>query len=164
MLDENGDPIRLEKAMMSDSIATVCGAVFGTSTVTTFVESSAGVAAGGRTGLTSLVTSLCFIVCLFLTPLASIIPSCATAPALIFVGVLMMKNFSKVDMDDIASAVPAFLAMVMMILTYSISNGIGIGCIAYTIITLCTGRYGKKDIMVTVIALLFAIKFAFVTM
>lgn len=164
MLDEDGDPIRLEKAMMSDSIATVCGAVFGTSTVTTFVESSAGVAAGGRTGLTSLVTSLCFIVCLFLTPLASIIPSCATAPALIFVGVLMMKNFSKVDMDDIASAVPAFLAMVMMILTYSISNGIGIGCIAYTIITLCTGKYGKKDIMVTVIALLFAIKFAFVTM
>ena len=76
----------------------------------------------------------------------------------------MMKNFSKVDMDDIASAVPAFLAMVMMILTYSISNGIGIGCIAYTIITLCTGKYGKKDIMVTVIALLFAIKFAFVTM
>lgn len=164
MLDEDGDPIRLEKAMMSDSVATVCGAVFGTSTVTTFVESSAGVAAGGRTGLTSLVTSLCFIVCLFLTPLASIIPSCATAPALIFVGVLMMKNFSKVDMDDIASAVPAFLAMVMMILTYSISNGIGIGCIAYTIITLCTGKYGKKDIMVTVIALLFAIKFAFVTM
>lgn len=164
MLDEAGDPIRLEKAMMSDSIATVCGSVFGTSTVTTFVESSAGVAAGGRTGLTSLVTSLCFIVCLFLTPLASIIPSCATAPALIFVGVLMMKNFSKVDMDDIASAVPAFLAMVMMILTYSISNGIGIGCIAYTIITLCTGKYGKKDIMVTVIALLFAIKFAFVTM
>ena len=164
MLDENGDPIRLEKAMMSDSVATVCGAVFGTSTVTTFVESSAGVAAGGRTGLTSLVTSLCFIVCLFLTPLASIIPSCATAPALIFVGVLMMKNFSKVDMDDIASAVPAFLAMVLMILTYSISNGIGLGCIAYTIITLCTGKYGKKDIMVTVIALLFAIKFAFVTM
>lgn len=164
MLDENGDPIRLEKAMMCDSIGTVCGAVFGTSTVTTFVESSAGVAAGGRTGLTSFVTSLCFLICLFLTPLASIIPSCATAPALIYVGVLMMKNFSKVDMDDVASAVPAFLAMAMMVLTYSISNGIGIGCIAYTIITLFTGKYTKKDIMVTVIAALFAIRFAFITM
>lgn len=164
MLDENGDPIRLEKAMMCDSIATVSGAVFGTSTVTTFVESSAGVAAGGRTGLTSLTTALCFFVCLFLAPLASIVPSCATAPALIYVGVLMMKNFAKVDMEDVASAVPAFLAMIMMVLTYSISNGIGIGCIAYTIITLCTGKYSKKDIMVTVISLLFIIRFAFITM
>ena len=164
MLDKNGDPIRLEKAMMCDSIATVSGAVFGTSTVTTFVESSAGVAAGGRTGLTSLTTALCFFVCLFLAPLASIVPGCATAPALIYVGVLMMKNFAKVDMEDVASAVPAFLAMIMMVLTYSISNGIGIGCIAYTIIAVCTGKYTKKDIMVTIISVLFLIRFAFITM
>lgn len=164
MLDKNGDPIRLEKAMLCDSIATVSGAVFGTSTVTTFVESSAGVAAGGRTGLTSLTTAICFFICLFLAPVASIVPSCATAPALIYVGVLMMKNFAKVDMEDVASSVPAFLAMIMMVLTYSISNGIGIGCIAYTLITLFTGKYSKKDIMVTVISLLFIIRFAFITM
>lgn len=164
MLDENGDPIRVGKAMMSDSIATVAGSIFGTSTCTTFVESASGVAAGGRTGLTALATAVCFIVCLFFSPLASIIPSAATAPALIYVGVLMVKNFAKVDMEDLRSAVPAFLTLVMMPLTYSISNGIGIGAIAYTLITLCTGKYTKKDITVTIIAVLFAIRFIFVTM
>ena len=161
MLDENGDPVDIDKSMACDSIATVSGAVCGTSTVTTFVECSAGVAAGGRTGLTSLVTALCFIVCLFLSPVASIIPAAATAPALIFVGVLMLKNFAKVDMEDMRSAVPAFLTLVMMPLTYSIANGIGIGAISYVLITLFTGKYTKKDIAVTVIALLFACKFIF---
>lgn len=162
MLDENGDPIRMNKAMLCDSIATLTGSVLGTSTITTFVESSAGIAAGGRTGLTSLVTSLCFVVCLFLSPIASIIPSQATAPALVFVGVLMLKNFSKVDMSDMRSAVPAFLTLIMMPLTYSIANGIGIGAIAYVIITLCTGKYSKQDIVITIIAILFAIRFALV--
>lgn len=161
MLDENGDPIDIDKSMACDSIATVSGAVCGTSTVTTFVECAAGVAAGGRTGLTSLVTSLCFIICLFLSPVASIIPGAATAPALIFVGVLMLKNFSKVDMEDMRSAVPAFLTLVMMPLTYSIANGIGIGAISYVLITLFTGNYKKKDIAVTIIALLFVCKFIF---
>ena len=161
MLDENGDPIDIDKSMACDSIATVSGAVCGTSTVTTFVECAAGVAAGGRTGLTSLVTSLCFIICLFLSPVASIIPGAATAPALIFVGVLMLKNFSKVDMEDMRSAVPAFLTLVMMPLTYSIANGIGIGAISYLLITLFTGNYKKKDIAVTIIALLFVCKFIF---
>jgi len=161
MLDENGDPLELDKSMACDSVATVAGSVFGTSTVTTFVESASGVAAGGRTGLTSLVTSLCFAVCLFLSPFASIIPSAATAPALIFVGVLMLKNFSKVDMTDMRSAVPAFLTLIMMPLTYSIANGIGIGAIAYTLITLFTGKFTKKDIAVTIIAILFVCKFVF---
>ena len=161
MLDENGDPVDIDKSMTCDSIATVSGSVLGTSTVTTFVECASGVAAGGRTGLTSVVTSLCFLVCLFLSPVASIIPAAATAPALIFVGVLMLKNFSKVDMDDIASAVPAFLALIMMPLTYSIANGIGIGSIAYLLITLFTCKYQKKDIAVTIIALLFVCKFIF---
>ena len=161
MLDENGDPVDMNKSMACDSIATLSGAVCGTSTVTTFVECSSGVAAGGRTGLTSLVTSLCFIVCLFLSPLASIIPAAATAPALIFVGVLMLKNFSKVDMSDIRNAVPAFLTLVMMPLTYSIANGIGIGSIAYVLITLFTGKFKAKDIPVTIIALLFVCKFIF---
>ena len=163
MLDENGDPIDIDKSMLCDSIATTTGAVCGTSTVTTFVESASGVAAGGRTGLTSLVTSICFALCLFLSPIASIIPSAATAPALIFVGVLMLKNFSKVDMNDMGSAVPAFLTLVMMPLTYSIANGIGIGAIAYTLIALFTGKYQKKDIAVTIIALLFVCKFVFGT-
>ena len=164
MLDKNGDPIELNKSMTCDSIATVAGSVLGTSTVTTFVESASGVAAGGRTGLTSLVTSLCFAVCLFLSPLASIIPAAATAPALIFVGVLMLKNFANVDMKDMRSAVPAFLTLIMMPLTYSIANGIGIGAIAYTLITIFTGKYTKKDIAVTIIAILFVCKFVFGTM
>ena len=164
MLDKNGDPIDMNKAMACDSIATVGGAALGTSTCTTFVESAAGVAAGARTGLASLVTSLCFFACLFLTPLASIVPSCATAPALIFVGVLMLKNFANVDMKDLRSAVPAFLTLIMMPLTYSISNGIGIGCIAYVLITLFTGKFTKKDLIATLIALIFLAKFAFVTM
>ena len=161
MLDEAGDPVDIDKSMACDSIATVAGSVCGTSTVTTFVECASGVAAGGRTGLTSLVTSICFALCLFLSPIASIIPAAATAPALIFVGVLMLKNFSKVDMEDMRSAVPAFLTLVMMPLTYSIANGIGIGSIAYVLITLFTGKYSKKDIAVTIIALLFVCKFIF---
>lgn len=164
MLDENGDPIDVDKAMLCDSIGTCAGAVLGTSTCTTFVESASGVAAGGRTGFTSVITSACFLIALFLSPIASIIPSAATAPALIFVGVLMLKNFSAVDMDDISSAVPAFLTLIMMPLTYSIANGIGIGAIAYVLIKLLTGKYSKKDIMVTLIAILFILKFALVTM
>ena len=164
MLDENGDPVDIDKSMHCDSVATVAGGLFGTSTCTTFVESAAGVAAGGRTGLASLVTAACFFVCLFLSPVAAIVPACATAPALIYVGVLMLKNFGKVDMSDITQAVPAFLALIMMPLTYSISNGIAVGAIAYVIITLCQGKYAKKDIPVTVIAILFALRFFLVTM
>ncbi|MBQ8163649.1 MAG: NCS2 family permease [Clostridia bacterium] len=164
MLDENGDPIDVDKAMACDSIATVTGAVLGTSTCTTFVESAAGVGAGGRSGFASLVTSVCFLLCLFLSPLAAIVPSCATAPALIYVGVLMLKGFAKIDMSDISNAVPAFLTVVMMPLTYSISNGIAIGAMSYVLIKACTGKYTKKDIVVTIIAVLFAVRFVMVTM
>lgn len=163
MLDENGDPQNIDKAMACDAIATCAGGVCGTSTVTTFVECSAGVAAGGRTGFASLVTSICFVICLFLSPFASVIPAAATAPALIYVGVLMLKNFAKVDMSDIKNAVPACLVLIMMPLTYSIANGIGIGAIAYTLIALFSGKYNKKDIAVTVIAILFVCKFIFGT-
>ena len=164
LLDESGDPIDVDKCMACDSIGTAAGAILGTSTCTTFVESAAGVAAGGRTGLTSVVTAGCFLLCLFLAPLAKLVPSCATAPALIWVGVLMMKGFAKVDMEDVRSAVPAFLALIMMPLTYSISNGIGIGCIAYVLISLFTGKFRKNDIAVTVIAILFILRFCLVTM
>ena len=164
MLDENGDPIDMNKAMACDSTATLVGSALGTSTCTTFVECASGVAAGARTGFASFVTSLCFLACLFLAPLANIVPSCATAPALIFDGVLMLMNFANVDMNDMRSAVPAFLTLIMMPLTYSISNGIGIGCIAYVLISIFTGKYTKKDIIATIIALIFLAKFAFVTM
>lgn len=163
MLDANGDPEDIEKCMLCDSIATCAGAMVGTSTVTTFVESASGVAEGGRTGLTALTTALLFLVCLFLTPLAQIIPAQATAPALIYVGVLMAKNFKAIDFDDLASVVPAFLTFIMMPLTYSISNGIAIGAVSYVLIRLFTGKYSKKDIVVTVIAILFCLKFATVT-
>ena len=164
MLDENGDPINVNEEMLCDSIGTVTGAILGTSTCTTFVESAAGVGAGGRTGLTSVVTAACFVACLFLSPIASLIPSCATAPALIFVGVLMMKNFAKIDMDDTTSSVPAFLALLTMVLSYSISNGIGVGAIAYVLITLLAGKYKKKDIVITIIAALFVARFLLITM
>ncbi len=162
MLDENGDPLDIEKCMMCDSIATTAGALVGVSTVTTFVESASGVAEGGKTGLTSLVIAALFAVCLFLTPLASIIPGVATAPALIYVGVLMLRNFKAVDMDDLSSAIPAFLTLILMPLTYSISNGIAIGAISYVLIRLFTGKFAKKDIVVTVIAILFVLRFVLV--
>ena len=162
MLDANGDPEDIEKCMLCDSIATTAGAMVGVSTVTTFVESASGVAEGGRTGLTSFVIAILFAICIFLTPLATIIPSVATAPALIYVGVLMLRNFKAVDMDDLSSAIPAFLALTIMPLTYSISNGIALGAISYVIIQLLTGKYSKKDIVVTVIAVLFILRYVLV--
>ncbi|MDE6868671.1 MAG: NCS2 family permease, partial [Clostridia bacterium] len=127
LLDEKGAPVRMSQMMLSDAIATCVGAVAGTSTVTTFVEASSGVAAGGRTGFTALVTALCFIVAMFLSPLAQLIPSAATATALIWVGVLMMTSVTKIDWSDAGEAIVAFLTFIVMVLGYSISKGIGIG-------------------------------------
>ncbi len=164
MVDENGDPIDLEKEMLCDSIGTAVGSVLGTSTITTFVESSAGVAAGGRTGLASVVTSLLFLLCLFIAPLAQYVPSCATAPALIYVGLLMSKNILNIDFKDVRSAATGFITFIMMVVTYSISNGIMLGAITYVIISLATKQYTKKDIVVTIIALLGILRFAFIAM
>lgn len=164
MLDENGDPTGLGEIMLCDSIGTTAGAFTGTSTITTFVESSAGVAAGGRTGLASLVTAVLFIACLFAAPIVKYVPQCATAPALIYVGILMCKNIVKVDFTDITSAATGFMTLIMTIATYSICNGIMIGAITYVLITLLTGKYGKKDIVVTIIALLGILRFAFVAL
>ena len=141
MLDENGSLPRMKQVLISDSVATCAGAIFGTTTVTTFVESSAGVAEGGRTGLTSLVTAGLFFIAMFLTPLAQIIPSCATAAALIYVGVLMMGSIKNIDFTDVATAVPAFLTISMMAFTYNISYGIGLGLISHCLIMLGTGKY-----------------------
>jgi len=171
MLDKNGNPIRLQQALMSDAIATVVGAVAGTSTVTTYVESASGVSAGARTGFSSLVVTLLFIIAMFLSPLAAIIPAAATAPALMFVGVLMLKNFKEVDFSDMTSAIPAFITLIMMPLTYSISNGIALGMISYIILRLASIRslddvkdFFKKDTVILVLAILFALRFFLVAM
>lgn len=135
LIDENGKPINYSKIMHSDSIATCVGAALGTSTVTTFVESGVGVAAGGRTGLTALTTAVLFFLSIFILPVFAFIPSAAAACALVYVGVLMMKSVVDIDFKSIKNAVPAFLTIIMMPLAYSITTGIGIGVIAYVIIS-----------------------------
>lgn len=134
LLDENGKPIRFNRIMLSDAVATCAGAMLGTSTVTTFVESGTGVAAGGRTGLTALTTSCLFLLSIFILPIFAFIPSAAAAGALIYVGVLMMSQVKNIDFSDIRVAIPAFLTIIMMPLAYSITDGIGIGMISYVII------------------------------
>ena len=159
LLDENGTPVRMEKMMLADAIATCTGAIAGTSTVTTFVESSSGVAAGGRTGFTSLVTGICFIIAMFLSPIAQLIPRCATATALIWVGVLMMSSVIKVNWEDAADAIVAFMTFMVMLLGYSISKGIGMGIIVYIIIKICTGKIREISVPTWIIGALFAATF-----
>lgn len=159
LLDENGTPIKMNKMMLCDAIATCTGAIAGTSTVTTFVESSAGVAAGGKTGFTALVTSLCFLVAMFLSPIAQLVPRSATAAALIYVGVLMMTSVTKVDWTDASEAIVAFFTLIVMLLGYSISKGIGAGIIAYVIVTVCTGKIKKISIPTWVIFVLYVATF-----
>lgn len=134
LIDENGKPLAYDKIMYSDSIATCTGALLGTSTVTTFVESGAGVAAGGRTGLTALVTAILFLLSIFLMPLFAFIPSAAAASALIYVGVLMMSNVKNVDFSSVKNSIPAFLTIIVMLLGYSITKGIGVGLLSYVIL------------------------------
>ena len=134
LMDENGKPQSYEGIMLSDSVATCAGAVFGTSTVTTFVESGSGVAAGGRTGLTALSTTICFFLAIFLMPLIASIPSAAASCALVYVGCLMLKGAKNLKMDSIKETVPAFLTIALMPLSYSITNGIGFGILSYVFI------------------------------
>ena len=159
LLDKDGTPIRMEKMMLADAIATCTGAIAGTSTVTTFVESSAGVVAGGRTGFTSFITGVCFIVAMFLSPIAQLIPRSATATALIWVGVLMMSSVTKVDWNDAAEAIVAFMTFITMLLGYSISKGIGMGIITYIVIQICTGKIKKISIPTWVIGIIFLATF-----
>lgn len=161
MLDEKGDMPRMRQAMMSDAIATSVGACLGTSTATTFVESSAGIAEGGRTGLTSLVTSLLFLCSLVIAPFVGIIPGAATAPALIFVGVLMMSSMKELDFSDMSEAIPSFVTVAFMPFTYSIANGIAAGLITYVLIKLLSGKTKEIKLFTVVLCLLFALRFAF---
>jgi AGZA family xanthine/uracil permease-like MFS transporter len=159
LLTAEGEVPRMDRAMLADAVATTCGAICGTSTVTTFVESSAGVGEGGRTGLASLSTAAFFFIAMFLSPLAQLIPSCATAAALIYVGVLMMNCVREIEWTSAEVAVPAFLTVAMMPFTYSISFGIAFGLIAYTFIALATGKAKEIKPTTWVIVVLFALTF-----
>ena len=164
MLDEKGRLPRLRGALLSDAIGTTAGAVLGTSTVTTFAESAAGVAEGGRTGLTALVTGGLFGVALFLSPLFLAVPSFATAPALIVVGFMMTASILKVDFDDLADAIPAFLCFLAIPFLYSISEGIALGVISYVVIHAVTGRENRRRISpaMYVLAVLFVLKYVLI--
>lgn len=161
MLDKNGKLPRIKQALLADAVATSAGAVFGTSTTTTFVESSSGVAAGARTGLASVVTGLLFLVSIMLSPIFCAIPGFATAPALIFVGFLMMTSVTGIDFDDLTEAIPAYLCLLSMPLMYSISEGIAIGVISYVIINLVCGKSKKITPLMYVLAVLFVCKYIF---
>lgn len=161
MLDEEGKLPRIRPALLADAIATSAGAILGTSTTTTYVESSAGVAAGGRTGLSSVVTGLLFLLAIFFAPIFTAIPGFATAPALIFVGFLMVSSIISIDFDDLTEAVPAYLAMLAMPLMYSISEGIALGVISYVIINVCCGKAKKVKPLMYILAVLFVLKYIF---
>ncbi len=156
---QDGKLPRLKKALFADSTAIVAGAALGTSSTTPFIESASGVAAGGRTGLTAVVVALLFLSCLFLAPLAQSVPSFATAPALLFIGVLMIQGITHIDWDDITEAVPAFLTIVFMPFTYSIADGIAMGFISYALVKLFTGKAKTVPYMVWIIAALWVFKF-----
>ena len=167
MVDENGNIPHLGKAFMADAVGTTVGAMLGTSTVTTYVESASGVNAGGRSGLTSLVTALCFAVALLFAPLFLAIPGQATASALVLVGVMMMYDIRKVDFSDYVTAIPCFVCIVLMPLTYSISDGILMGVISYVLIHLLSFTMKDRDARNNInwgtilLAVLFICRYAF---
>ncbi|WP_263322110.1 NCS2 family permease [Endozoicomonas sp. Mp262] len=160
LLDKDGQFPRLGQALMADSIASMAGAGLGTSTTTSYVESTAGIAAGGRTGLTAVVVALLFLACLFFSPLAGVVPAYATAPALIFVTVLMTHSLVQIHWDDITEAAPVVIAAISMPLSYSITTGIAFGFISYTLIKLLSGRYKDLNSALYVLSALFVVKLA----
>lgn len=161
MLDKDGKLPRVREVLMADAIATSVGAVLGTSTTTTFVESSAGVSAGARTGLASVVTGVLFLLSIFLSPVFCAIPGFATAPALIYVGFLMISSVVEIDMTDLSEAVPAYLCLIAMPLFYSISEGIVFGVVSYVVINVCCGKAKKITPLMYVLAFLFILKYIF---
>lgn len=161
MLDKDGKLPRVREVLLADAVATSAGAVLGTSTTTTFVESSAGVSAGARTGLASVVTGLLFLLSIFLSPVFCAIPGFATAPALIYVGFLMITAIVEIDMEDLTEAIPAYLCLIGMPLFYSISEGIVFGVVSYVIINLCCGKAKKVTPLMYILAILFVLKYIF---
>ena len=162
MLDENGKLPRIKGALMADAVATTAGAVLGTSTVTTFVESASGVTEGGRTGLTSITTAILFGVALLFSPIFLAIPSFATAPALVVVGFYMLTNVVNIDFNDLAEAIPCYICIIAMPFFYSISEGIAMGVISYVVLNLVTGKAkGRISVLMYVLAVLFVLKYLF---
>ena len=159
MLDKDGKMPNMKQALLSDAVGTLAGSVTGTSTVTTFVESASGVEAGGRTGLTALTTGIMFLACIFIAPIAGIIPAAATSSALIYVGVLMVVGLKNVDFDDICQALPVALMMIAMPISGSIGHAIGIGLITYTVIKVFTGKAKDVSVLTYVLSLIFLLKF-----
>jgi len=160
LLDKKGKLPRMKEALVSDSFAAMFGSAIGTSTTTSYIESTSGVAAGGRTGLTSVVVAILFLLALFFAPLAGMIPAYATAAALLFVACLMARGLADMDWDDITEYAPAVVAAFSMPLTYSIATGIGLGFITYVLMKLFTGRWREISPAIAVLAVLFAVKFA----
>ena len=159
MTDKNGNLPGGDRALIADAIATCAGACMGTSTVTTFVESSTGISEGARTGLSSIVVGILFLASILLAPVAGIIPSAATAPALIIVGVLMLKGAVSINWNDMEEAIPAFLTISIMPFAYSISDGIGFGFISYCVIKVARGKVKEVPVLVYVISVLFILKY-----
>lgn len=161
ILDENGELPRVERALLSDALGTTLGALLGTSTVTTFVESSAGVAEGGRTGLTAVTTGIFFLLAILFSPLFLLVPGQATAPALIIVGIFMAQSVKNIKWDDFSIAIPAFITIAGMAFTYSIAEGIVMGMITYTIINLATGNQKRLNALIYILTLIFILRYIF---
>lgn len=159
MLDKDGNMPKMKEVLISDAVGTIAGAVTGTSTVTTFVESASGVEAGGRTGLTALTTGILFLACIFIAPIAAVIPAAATSAALIYVGVLMIGGLKNVHFDDLSEIVPVALMLISMPISSSIGHGIGLGLISYTVIKVFTGKAKDVSIVTYIISALFLVKF-----
>lgn len=162
MVKKDGSIDGINKILMADAVATVSGAIFGTSTTTTYIESASGVAAGGRTGLTSFTVAVCFALALFFSPLFLAIPAAATGPVLVIVGVMMTASVRDIEWHDFSESIPAFLTMLLMPLTYSISEGVMLGMIAYVLINLCIGKFKKISATLWVLAALFILRYIFV--
>ena len=161
MMDKNGNPIRMNQAFMADAIGTITGAMLGTSTVTTYVESASGVAQGGRSGLTAFSVVCCMVLALFFAPVFTAIPGSAVCPTLVIVGLFMLSPIKDIPLDDYAESIPAYLTVILMPMTYSISNGIMIGLISYVLLNLCSGRRKKVGWFMAVLAILFVLKYIF---
>ena len=159
MVDEKGDMPNMKEALLSDAIGTIAGACTGTSTITTFIESASGVEAGGRTGLTAVVTGLLFLACIFIAPIAAIIPPAATSAALIYVGILMLQGLKRIDFDDMDQMVPVALMLIGMPISGSIGHAIGLGLISYTIMKIFGGKAKEVSVLTYVISALFLVKF-----
>ena len=162
MVDKDGNVDGINKVLMADAVATVAGAVFGTSTTTTYIESASGVSEGGRTGLTSFTIAVCFAIALMFSPLFLAIPGAATGPVLFIVGVMMASPVKDIDWSDYSEAIPAFVTMLLMPLAYSISDGIMLGMITYTVLNALAGKFKKVSVMMWILAVLFILRYVLI--